>query len=555
MSEESILILNMLREGKVTAEQADSLLRAVRETPVAAPPPPVPPAPPMPPAPPSPDPAMMASMQARLAELQGKLGELQGKLGAAQTARSADGAASLAGKILDHIPRPELDMGKINKAVDEAMRGLNSLKNDAVKTARTAGRQAAEEAKRAAREGRKAMKREFNFDMSFGGGEEPGRDTRPTNAQSQPQASDTTHDTVTWAGAERLALENKYGNLTVRGTDAPSGTATATVTKTAWADTEDAARVLLQQVFLTHTVENGQCRVGVAAPADARDRLTVDVEMFVPNRLPLEVSTQFGDVTLQEVAAALTVKTASGDVSAARLVDTGAGDAKLLSASGSIALSDWNLPQTALTLETASGDVSLTRLSVKSAAVSSQSGDVSARETQCVETASYESASGDVLVSVGAAGARASVRSGSGTARVDGLRAEQVHIETISGDAHVQTIGGALTVKTISGDVEASNTETQNVSLMTVSGDVQWALPAPFTGSFAGTTVSGDVKLRVSPASEARLEMNTTSGSLSLGLPTEDAVTTERHITGRFGSGTGSIRLQSVSGNLDVEAG
>ena len=549
MSEESILILNMLREGKVTAEQADSLLRAVRETPTvsSAPPPVVPPPPP-----PSPDPAMMASMQARLAELQGKLGELQGKLGAAQTARSADGAASLAGKILDHIPRPELDMGKINKAVDEAMRGLNSLKNDAVKTARTAGRQAAEEAKRAAREGRRAMKREFNFDFSGG---EPSREARPVNTQSQPEAADITHDTVSWSGAETLALENKYGNLTVRGTDTPNGAATATVAKTAWVDTEEAARVLLQQVFLTHTVENGQCRVGVAAPADARDRLTVDVEISVPRSVALNISTQFGEVSVEEAASALTVKTASGDVSVVRPFDSGAGEAKLTSASGDLRLSDWNLPRTALTLETGSGDIVLTRLSVKSAALTSRSGDVSAHETQCVETAAYESSSGDILVSGSAAGARASVRSGSGAARVDGLRAEQVHIETISGNAHVQTVGGALTVKTISGDVEALNTETQNVSLMTVSGDVRWALPAPFAGSFAGTTVSGDLKLRLSPASDARLEMNTTSGSLSLGLPTEDAVTSERHVTGRLGSGTGSIRLQSVSGDLDVEAG
>ena len=546
MSEESILILNMLREGKVTAEQADSLLRAVRETPTAAP------APPVPPTPPSPDPAMMASMQARLAELQGKLGEIQGKLGAAQTARSADGAVSLAGKILDHIPRPELDMGKINKAVDEAMRGLHSLKNDAVKTARTAGRQAAEEAKKAAREGRRAMKREFNVDLNFGG--EPSREVRPVNAQSQPTASDTTHDTVSWSGAETLALENKYGSLTIRGTDTPNGAATATVTKTAWADTEDAARVLLQQVFLTHTVENGQCRVGVAAPADARDRLTVDVEIHVPRSVALDVSTQFGAVTVEEAASALAVKTASGDVSVMRPFESG-GEAKLVSASGDLHLSDWNLPRTALTLETASGDSVLTRLSVKSAALTSRSGDVSAHETQCVETASYESSSGDVLVSGSAAGARATVRSASGGVRVDSLRAEQVHIETVSGRAAVQNITGALTVKTISGDIDAMDTQTQNVSLVTVSGDVQWALPAPFAGSFAGTTVSGDLKLRVSPASDARLEMNTTSGSLSLGLPTEDAATSERHITGRLGSGTGSIRLQSVSGDLDVEAG
>ncbi len=156
MSEESILILNMLREGKISAEQADSLLRAVRETGFGSPATPCPRLRPC--ATPSPDPAAMAAMQAKLAELQGKLGDLQGKLGAAQAAQTAGQAATLAGKVLDHLPRPDLDMGKINKAVDEAMRGLNSLKNDALRTAKTAARQAAQEARRAAHEGRKAMR-------------------------------------------------------------------------------------------------------------------------------------------------------------------------------------------------------------------------------------------------------------------------------------------------------------------------------------------------------------------------------------------------------------
>ena len=238
MSEESILILNMLREGKITAEQADSLLRAVRETASsAAPPNTPPPAPPPPPyAPPAPDPAAMASMQAKLAELQGKLGDLQGKLGAAQAARTAGQAASFAGKVLDHLPRPDLDMGKINKAVDEAMRGLNSLKNDAVRTAKTAARQAAHEARRATNEGRKAMRFEMNFDFGPGAAED-----RPGNAAGQPEASEESHTSVTWSGADRLVLENKYGSIKIVGADTTDAAAEATVTKTAWAGTEGEA--------------------------------------------------------------------------------------------------------------------------------------------------------------------------------------------------------------------------------------------------------------------------------------------------------------------------
>ena len=199
MSEESVLILNMLREGKVTAEQADSLLRAVRETQSAPaqPAPPPPPAAPTPPAPP--DSAAMAAMQAKLSDLQGKLGDLQGKLGAAQTSKTADYASALAGKLLDTLPKPEIDMSKINKAVDEAMRGLSSLKNDAVKTAKTAARQAQQEARRAGREGRRGFK--FSFD--FGGDSTAGR---PQNTDNAAQAAQTSQDTLTWTGADILAL-------------------------------------------------------------------------------------------------------------------------------------------------------------------------------------------------------------------------------------------------------------------------------------------------------------------------------------------------------------
>ena len=540
MTEESILILNMLREGKVTAEQADSLLRAVRETgsappPVSSPPPVVPP---------SPDLAAVDSVQAKLAELQGKLGELQGKLGAAQAAKSAGQAAALAGKMLDHLPRPDLDMGRINKAVDDAMRGLNSLKNDALRTARTAAHQATQEVRKAAREGR----RTFN-DISLDFGKEQGED-RPINSSGHPEARETGQSAVTWTGASRLLLQNNYGSITIEGSSTATAAAEATLTKIAWAGTEAEARVLLQQVFLTHQVENGRCKIGIAAPQDARERLTVDYVISVPRGMPLEIATTFGEIDATGVCGALIAKSGSGSIFLKQL--EGDGPTKVTTASGRVAVSDWNLPGSTLSVETGTGDIVAESLTGESLQISSRSGDVTARKVQAISVLSLESASGDVSVTGGSAETRAYVRTQSGHAAVHGLRAGQVQIETVSGDAVLREVDGTLTIKTVSGDIEASGMESTAVSLLSVSGDTRWTFAAPFSGSFAGTTVSGDLHLSIAAPSDTRIEMNSTSGAITLSLPVIESVLTERRAAGMIGAGTGSLRLQSVSGDLTV---
>ena len=552
MSEESVLILNMLREGKISAEQADSLLRAVRETAPAqgaAPPvPPVPPVSPIPPVSPPPDTAAIAAMSAKLAELQGKLGDLQGKLGAAQTSRTTDYASSLAGKIFDTLPKPEIDMGKINKAVDEAMRGLNSLKNDAVKTAKTAARQASQEARRAGREGRKAMKFDFNF--NFGGDAPSGR---PMNADGQPQEAQTTTESIAWTGADKLALENSYGSITIIGTDLPAGTAEATVTKTAWAESEADARVFLQQVFLTHQVENGRCKVGVAAPRDAAERLTVDYEIRVPRTAALDVTTTYGAVSATGTSGALTVHSTSGKIQAFDPNPAAPGETRLHSHSGGITLARWSLPESSVSAETSSAGIEASDVSGDAVSFVSRSGDIDVKTLRAGSLLLLGSTSGDVCVTDCTGARQFKLSTQSGSAEVSETSAEQVEVETVSGDVRLRAISGALTVKTISGDVDAAESESPAISLVTVSGDTRWAMPSAFSGAFSGTTVSGDLSLSLPDGSDARIEMNTTSGSLTLKVPMANAVTGGRHAAGTLGSGTGSVRLQSVSGDLVVE--
>ncbi len=116
----------------------------------------------------------------------------------------------------------------------------------------------------------------------------------------------------------------------------------------------------------------------------------------------------------------------------------------------------------------------------------------------------------------------------------------------------LREVSGTLTVKTVSGDVEATGVESPAVSLLTVSGDAHWVFAGSFSGSFAGTTVSGDLTLNLTTSANARIEMNTTSGDLAFTLPVAETILTDRHASGKLGDGVGSIRLQSVSGDLKI---
>ena len=486
MTEENILILNLLREGKITAEQADSLLRAVRDN------------------------------------------------GAAHPMRPADYASALAGKIMDTLPKPDLDIGRINKAVDEAMRGLSSLKNEALRTAKTAARQA------------------VKFEFHMGSDSESPRG-RPENSEHTPEAAQISRDSIAWTGADKLLLENHYGNIKVTGAEMPRGTAEATMTKTAWAGSEAEAQLLLQQVFLTHQVENGRCKIGVAAPREAAGRLTVDCEIWVPRTAPLEVLTTYGEVAAQAISQAFTVNTASGaiEVSEARTKDA-SGEMHLSSHSGNIRLADWNAPTGSVFAETGSGGIELSQVTGESIRLTNRSGGIHARSVQAETLASLESIGGDVSIAQSTAKSHVQLRTQSGQAKISDTQAEQIQIETVSGDIHINGTVGALTVKTLSGEVSVTETDSPAISLVSVSGDVRWNMQTPFSGAFAGTTVSGDLHLTLPTSSDSRIEMNTATGALTLNLPVTDAALTGCHAEGTLGAGTGRIHLQSVSGSLIV---
>ena len=415
-----------------------------------------------------------------------------------------------------------MDTGKFGEKVSEAA-------NEALRAAKSAARDVAAEVGKITQQTKQAL----HFDAPSVFGSDAGR---PANRGGQPEASETAHSDVTWSGADRLLLVNSYGNIKVTGQDGPAGAAQATLTKTAWAEGDGAAQVLLQQVFLVSRVEGGQCRVEVIAPTDAGGRLTVDYEITVPQNVSLEVQTTFGAVEAQGTSPALVARSQSGRLAVRRPWREGAGEARLTTASGDVLLDGWNAPSGSLLVETASGDVE-------------------AQDVHCGRNLSLSSRSGDIAVTDGSAGTRATAQTQSGGVRLTRLRAEQVQVETVSGNATLREVSGALTLKTVSGTVDASGLNSAAVSLNTVSGDARLSFAAPFSGSVAGTTVSGDITLSLWDNSDTRVDMTTTSGDLSCALPLADREGDgTRHLAGKLGEGTGSLKLQSVSGDLKIEA-
>lgn len=487
MTEESMMILNLLRDGKISAPEAERLLRAIRETGA--------------PTAPAPPPAAQS------------LGQTAGQ--------AAQSAAKLAGKALDFLPKPRIDTGKWGDKVGEAA-------NDALQAAKSAARDVAAEVSKLTQQTKQAL--------HFDGASVLGPDTgRPANDAGQPQATEATTTDVAWKGAERLLLVNTYGNIIVRGEADLTGAARATVTKTAWADSDSAARLVLQQVFLVSQVENGACRVEIIAPNDAPGRLTVDYEIVVPQSIAVDIQTSYGGVEATGVSPALVARSQSGRLTVRRPWADGSGEARLTTTSGDVLLDGWNTTSGGLRVETTSGDVE-------------------AQDIHCGRELILTSRSGDITLTGGSAGTRARVETGSGAARLNRLRAPAVEVETTSGSAALREASGALTLKTASGPLEGSGLNTPAISLNTISGSARLSFAAPFSGSVAGTTVSGDLVLALWDNSDTRIDLNTTSGTLETALSlTEREGDGTRHLSGKLGDAIGSIKLQSVSGDLRIE--
>jgi hypothetical protein len=168
------------------------------------------------------------------------------------------------------------------------------------------------------------------------------------------------------------------------------------------------------------------------------------------------------------------------------------------------------------------------------------------------------------------AGVTVEAHSASGDTEITGLTGA-VQAESASGELVLADLGGPVSARSASGDIRLTNLsgearanavsgEIQATNLArprevtTVSGDITVA------GVFADTTgiqsTSGDVDVRVAPASSARIDVTTTSGDIETpGLTLADQRQERRSLTGTLGAGAGTLTIRTVSGDVALNAG
>ena len=125
-----------------------------------------------------------------------------------------------------------------------------------------------------------------------------------------------------------------------------------------------------------------------------------------------------------------------------------------------------------------------------------------------------------------------------------------VGVNTVSGDVECGNVRGPFTVHSVSGSVTAQSSQTPEVSINTVSGDITLDLTTS-KATITSNSVSGDVTVRA-PHEGYDVTANTASGQVVIDGQIIDK--RSRPSGNRLTGGDGSLRLKAnaVSGNVVV---
>jgi lia operon protein LiaG len=131
-------------------------------------------------------------------------------------------------------------------------------------------------------------------------------------------------------------------------------------------------------------------------------------------------------------------------------------------------------------------------------------------------------------------------------------------ITSVSGDVNIANVKGDLHVKSVSGDVSVKGTAGA-VNAASVSGDVEVEIQslegADGASNMEFNSVSGDVDVKLPGNLDANVRMSTLSGELKTDFPLqieEKERGPGRSANGRLGNGSRSLKLSTVSGDINL---
>lgn len=200
-----------------------------------------------------------------------------------------------------------------------------------------------------------------------------------------------------------------------------------------------------------------------------------------------------------------------------------------------------------LALSTTSGDMRLPEVQAGKIQASSTSGEIRF-DSAAAKDLDISTTSGDITL--GQVTGSITLSTTSGEIKLEeGL--EDLDAESTSGDIRVGSLAGSFRMSTTSGELTVSRAGAFGTA-HSVSGDIRIFLEN-LTGDLDISTTSGAVDLAFPETADFRFRFSTTSGEC--GTFFDEALSFDRkgrNAEGKLGAGTHSVKISTVSGDLDI---
>ena len=194
------------------------------------------------------------------------------------------------------------------------------------------------------------------------------------------------------------------------------------------------------------------------------------------------------------------------------------------------------VPQRAnLAIESVAAEVAVTGVAPRELAIDSVSGDVTV--VGAPNEADIDSVSGDLRLTI---------------------NSSDVDVESVSGDVDLRgRLNGEVSVETVSGQLEVAVHESsvRRLGAASVSGDIRIGTTLAPRGEISLETVSGDIDLRLPLNLSANVQGESFSGDITapgaeIERPRHGPGSSFRH---RYGNGDGEISLETFSGDARLQ--
>jgi len=149
----------------------------------------------------------------------------------------------------------------------------------------------------------------------------------------------------------------------------------------------------------------------------------------------------------------------------------------------------------------------------------------------------------------------------SGDVEISESEADELSLGSVSGDVIVNRLkGNGFDAQTVSGDLRLTDVEIDHASIRSVSGDIDYSGRLARNGRYQFQSHSGDIRVTPADAKGFTIEASTFSGDVrsdyALTLQTSPANSftpgRNRSVRGSFGDAGATLTLQSFSGDIAI---